>query len=120
MREIAQKSQHVDMSKGIYQAIGYKEFSQFFEAENDKDALFKAALEEMKLGTRQYSRKQVKWLRNQTVPAVKRVNNALSVPDMHIYVLDATDLGQWQVEVQDTAVRILRGGFLRPWSARNS
>jgi tRNA dimethylallyltransferase len=109
MREIAEKNQHVDMSKGIYQAIGYKEFSQYLGADNDKDALLQAALEDMKLGTRQYSRKQVKWLRNQTVPAVKRVNDALPVPDMHIYVLDATDLGRWQADVQDTAVRILRG-----------
>jgi tRNA dimethylallyltransferase len=120
MREIARKNQHVDMSKGIYQAIGYKEFSQYFDADNDKDALLEAALEDMKLGTRQYSRKQVKWLRNQTVPAVKRVNDALSVPDMHIYVLDATDLGRWQSDVQDTAVRILRGGLLSAESAGKS
>ncbi|KAK4058460.1 tRNA dimethylallyltransferase, mitochondrial [Microbotryomycetes sp. JL221] len=83
-----------DFSKGIYQAIGYKEFQQYLVAtdhgQETKDVqvqrLFTKALEDMKTSTRQYAKRQVKWIKTKLLPAARQANE-----DVHVFLLDATE-----------------------------
>ena len=63
---------------------GYKEFSSYFtECDSGKlqdlaeqERLFELGFEQMKLRTRQYARRQVKWIRTQLLPAMYKSSEA--------------------------------------------
>ncbi|KAI0710400.1 tRNA isopentenyltransferase [Cerioporus squamosus] len=104
---------HMDYTLGIYQAIGYKEFHDYLSATEPSDPAFRAAVEQMKLGTRRYAKRQVSWLRNKLLPAVNAANAAArvenGVPVIPAYLLDATELGEaWKKNVHDVADRITK------------
>ncbi|KAL8286463.1 hypothetical protein RQP46_004480 [Phenoliferia psychrophenolica] len=104
----------VDYTRGVYQSIGYKEFEPFLsqraalspdaDASTPPDKLFLEGLERMKLSTRQYAKKQVKWVKQNLVPAAR----AVSTNDVFVYLLDATDLAKWDETVRAPAVDILK------------
>lgn len=69
-------AESIDYNRGILQAIGFKEFHNYFEAiESGQHAEivqteFRKGVEQMKLATRQYARQQVQWIRNKLVPSI--------------------------------------------------
>lgn len=77
--------------RGLWQAIGYKEFDPYFEAlEGGKDAaelekIKSECTERMKAATRRYAKSQIKWIRNKLVPTAldSRDNQVI------VYCLDA-------------------------------
>ncbi|CEP60184.1 tRNA dimethylallyltransferase LALA0_S01e04918g [Lachancea lanzarotensis] len=79
---------------GIWQVIGFKEFLPWLE--DSSAASFESSVERMKIRTRQYAKKQVKWIRKMLLPDVKD----------HLYMLDATNLDQWRNNVLERAVSI--------------
>ncbi|KAG1669853.1 tRNA dimethylallyltransferase [Nymphon striatum] len=98
-----------DYTHGILQSIGFKEFHNYLtltddQRENDKSLSEKYLLEgveRLKLVTRRYARKQIKWI----------TNRFLKKPDRQIspvYKLDSTDLSKWEENVYNPAVEILR------------
>jgi len=95
----------INYTWGIYQSIGYKEFDTYLSSPRPSEKAFQAAVEHMKLSTRQYSRRQISWIRNKLLPAVYATNSKdTAIP---IYLLDATELGEhWTTGVQKTAVQI--------------
>jgi tRNA dimethylallyltransferase len=75
----------LDYTRGILQAIGFKEFKDYLSAleqsesnaskdEHKLSHLKESGLEEMKRNTRQYARRQVTWLKNKLVPQVLESN----------------------------------------------
>lgn len=44
----------------------------------------------MKVGTRQYARRQIKWIRNQLAPVVEACKSDGRTDDVYLYMLDAT------------------------------
>lgn len=60
--------------RGLWQAIGYKEFDPYFEAlEGGKNAAELEKIkfectERMKAATRRYAKSQIKWIRNKLLP----------------------------------------------------
>ncbi|XP_035232194.1 tRNA dimethylallyltransferase-like [Stegodyphus dumicola] len=100
-------SEKPSYTEGIFQSIGFKEFHEYLilpeEKRNEasgKKALGKA-IEDMKLVTRQYARKQMKWI----------VNRFLRKPDRQVppvYGLDATNLDLWKENVLDPAAEIIQ------------
>lgn len=107
-QEAAAAGNPTNYSVGIYQAIGssfpvpcsahystgYKEFEPYLSARakngepiDPSDPLFVAGLERMKLSTRQYSKKQVQWIKRQLIPAAGRLDDP---SDVTIVLLDAT------------------------------
>lgn len=110
----AESAGETDYSRGIYQAIGrsshvsgssaaadttqagYKEFEPYLssragaadDATHDAatDPLFKAGLGRMKISTRQYAKRQVKWIQQRLLPAVRK----LEEQDVTVVLLDAT------------------------------
>jgi tRNA dimethylallyltransferase len=86
---------------GIYIYIGYKDFRPYLDTEDagsPNDQLFADAVAATKTSTRQYAKRQVSWLRNKLLPAVRAANsqaqlepgdNTQPVPT---YLLDATGM----------------------------
>ena len=62
----------------------------------EKQKVYAAAVERMKLSTRQYAKKQVSWLRNKLLPAANSANaaskDAGDLPVIPAYLLDATGM----------------------------
>lgn len=98
--------QSTDYTQGIYQSIGkqqrtvyslygtdylisgYKEFNFYLASPEPSEKAFKDAVEHMKLSTRQYSRRQISWIRNKLLPAIYATNSKKTLTP--IYLLDAT------------------------------
>lgn len=59
-----------DYTKGIFQSIGFKEFHEYLiletqERESEKGKkLLETGIENLKLVTRRYARKQIRWVTN--------------------------------------------------------
>ncbi|KAI8373023.1 IPP transferase-domain-containing protein [Radiomyces spectabilis] len=94
--------------RGLWQAIGYKEFDSYFtalEANNstssDLDKIRQECTERMKAATRRYAKRQVQWIRNKLLPTVRNSNG-----DVQVYLLDATNLDVWDSSVRDKAIEI--------------
>ncbi|CAR22811.1 tRNA dimethylallyltransferase [Lachancea thermotolerans CBS 6340] len=79
---------------GVWQVIGFKEFLPWLE--NADGSSFCDSVDRMKVRTRQYAKKQVKWIKKMLLPDVKS----------HLYALDATDLNHWDENVSQRAFSI--------------
>ncbi len=94
----------IDRSKGIWQSIGFKQMEPYLDglrqnvSPAELEALKQKGLENMKTATRRYAKDQVRWLKYKTLPHLKD-ENALD----HLFLLDGTDLGQWDRNVAETA-----------------
>lgn len=114
-------------TKGIYQTIGFKEFIPYlkqFDSRHDRiinDFLqtfsniipvkaianepeglrvLQGCLDELKLVTQRYSKKQIKWIKNRFLSSKGR-----QVPPL--YNLDTTDISQWNLNVNIPAIKII-------------
>jgi tRNA dimethylallyltransferase len=60
---------------GIFQSIGFKEFDEYLNKyldssivdENEKKRMFDSGVEKMKLNTRRYAKKQLRWVLNRFI-----------------------------------------------------
>ncbi|KAI9249733.1 IPP transferase-domain-containing protein [Phascolomyces articulosus] len=93
--------------RGLWQAIGYKEFDPYFTAietndtsEQELEKIRKECTERMKSATRRYAKRQVQWIRNKLLPIVNKSE------DVDIFLLDATDLDAWDSNVRNKAIDI--------------
>lgn len=107
----------VDFEEGILQTIGFKEFIPYLQAfDESHDTLINQfveapeitpepegwkslvmCLEELKMVTRRYSKKQLKWIRNRFLGSDMR-----EVP--LVYSLDTSDLSRWKEMVSQPAM----------------
>ena len=76
--------------------VGYKEFSQYLSTDQS-EKLLEDALEEMKRSTRKYAQRQIKWIKNKTLPAIdatKKIPRGEEdcTEQDHMYLLDATGM----------------------------
>lgn len=73
---------------------GYREFHRYLEHESEpgSEERFEAAVLEMKLSTRQYARRQVKWIKNKFLPSIAQYKNSESNRATEIFLLDSTGL----------------------------
>lgn len=113
-----------DYTKGILQTIGFKEFIPYLEKYGrDEDeriinyfnklkadptneapeslTCLNTCLDELKLVTRRYSKKQIKWVKNRLLGNMKR-----SVPS--IYGLDTSKPSEWDDIVLKPAIDVLQ------------
>lgn len=107
---------HVDKTRGVWIAIGYKEFEPYFEAiqsgavnAQGLEALKWECIERVKISTRQYATRQLKWIRNKLYRAL---GDAKSTGNF--FILDTTDVEEWETSVQEPSENItqtfLEGG----------
>ncbi|UZJ54744.1 hypothetical protein CBS101457_004064 [Exobasidium rhododendri] len=128
-----------DYTRGIFQAIGYKEFDSYLEhlesrrggigvanaatsllrpSPDDKvgNSLFTQAVEDMKISTRQFAKRQVGWVRNMLLPELNKRHNR----HVHFYSLDTTDLEQWQGNVRSKSIGLLDREWERERNEQNA
>lgn len=98
---------------GIRTAIGYKEFLPYLlgqEADNKTAAelenMIKEGIERTKIGTRQYARQQIRWIRNKLLRVLESENL-----DRTLYLLDGTDLSLRPLTV-DAVAHVIMEKFL--------
>jgi len=99
----------VDLTRGIWVSIGYKEFREYQkfldEAELPESELLKMkahAVERTQAATRQYSNRQIRWIRIKLLGALARANAI-----RNIFLLDGSDLGKWSDNVLNPAIDIV-------------
>lgn len=100
----------VDRSSGIWISIGFKEFETYVTAVNsgvlsskELQASLATAVEKTKAATRQYAKRQIRWIRLKLLGGLSKAH-ALS----SIYLLDGSDLDMWSASVSGPAIDIVR------------
>lgn len=83
------------LENGVWQVIGFKEFLPWLDQSDNADLA--DCIEKMKIRTKQYAKKQVKWIKKMLIPDVNG----------QVYVLDATDLSEWDANVSSRATEIV-------------
>ncbi|KAG7452908.1 tRNA isopentenyltransferase [Guyanagaster necrorhizus] len=110
-RQTVTDESSADYTLGIYQSIGYREFHGCISSPVPSDDAFNVAVENMKISTRQYAKRQVSWIRNKLLPAIKAANAIEET--VFPYLLDASDVENgWSSNVEDLAMQIT-DDFLR-------
>ncbi|XP_033206717.2 tRNA dimethylallyltransferase isoform X1 [Bombus vancouverensis nearcticus] len=95
-----------DYTKGIFQSIGFKEFHAYLVLPEDEkqekkgQELLQKGIDDLKMVTKRYARRQERWIRNRLLRRSDR-----QVPP--IYTLDCTNLDQWNSCVYEPAVAII-------------
>lgn len=119
------------MDQGCFQVIGFKEFMPYMAShpkhilldtpkeEIMKDELFTECCNQMKLRTRQYAKRQVKWIKNTLIPDLSSEAKHNWCHFGKVYVVDATDLSIWAKSVKQRA-QIIVGQFLKIKSVNSS
>ncbi|KAF3920550.1 hypothetical protein ABW20_dc0109750 [Dactylellina cionopaga] len=124
-----EKKDLMDTSSGVWQSIGWKEFLPYLTAKDafensntsdpevtkelaaEVDRLKAEGIDKTNVGTRHYSKSQVRWIR------IKLLNKLLadkaSLPDGGIYLLDTSDPEKWDEITRDPAVNIAKGTFVQ-------
>jgi len=106
--ELERELRQVDLTRGVWISIGYKEFADYTAAshreapEAELEDLKRKAVERTQISTHQYAKSQLKWIRNKLIRALQRAGTS------KIYLLDGSDLENWQVSVSEKAVAVTR------------
>ncbi|KAG9103328.1 hypothetical protein FRC06_011384 [Ceratobasidium sp. 370] len=101
MRQAASAADGKIEMVGLNQAIGYKEFKGYFEDPSRPQLEFDRGVERMKVATRQYATRQVKWIKSRLLPTV------LASENVHIVLLEVKDPAHWDEDVLRPALRYL-------------
>jgi tRNA dimethylallyltransferase len=108
-REQAAKGYPVDTGKGIWISIGYKELKPYVEAmktgdldQAGLDSLRDICIEDTKVATRQYARRQKRWIRIRLANSFEEAGATKP-----FFVLDSTDLEHWKSNVTIPSQSIL-------------
>lgn len=110
-RERSVGGRTLDMTKGIWQSIGYKQFEPYMTAvdegneQSETDCLKRTALEEMKAATRRYANYQTRWIRLKQIPRIRSVGPTAMDS---LYLLDSTDVSRYKDNVVDPAVELAK------------
>ncbi|CAG9860796.1 unnamed protein product [Phyllotreta striolata] len=95
-----------DYTKGIFQSIGFKEFHSYLmmseedRRTDDGEKALNEGIEQLKMVTRRYARKQKKWIRNRFLGRQDR-----KVPP--VFGLDTSDVSKWDQNVSRIAEEIV-------------
>lgn len=92
----------VDQSRGIWIAIGFKELLPYIMDESKPASLRQEGIERMKIATRQYAKRQTRWIKLK----LQRALDAAGARG-NMFMLDGTDLSQWSLEVEGKASTIV-------------
>lgn len=101
-------SRPIDETRGIWISIGYKEFKDFIKVQHDRDTseatlsrLKVEAVEKTKIATRQYAKRQVRWIRIKLVNALAEAGAGDK-----LYLLDGSDISSFSTDVVEPAMTL--------------
>ncbi|OBT98973.1 hypothetical protein VE01_02352 [Pseudogymnoascus verrucosus] len=102
-----------DLTRGIWVSIGFKEFSPYLSTitdpattEKDKSKALALSIEQTKAATRQYAKRQVRWIRLKLLIALKKADSL-----RNLYLLDGSDVSNFNHDVSGKAIKVC-GDFL--------
>lgn len=95
-----------DITTGIWQVIGFKEFLPWLESGQTDKKLFEDGVERMKIRTRQYAKYQVKWIKKLLGVELFKEARFDYKYGGKLYILDATDLSEWESNVSHRGLSI--------------
>lgn len=95
-----------DFTSGIWQVIGFKEFLPWLQDGSKSSQLFADGVERMKIRTRQYAKYQVKWIKKLLSVELQKESRFNYKYGGKLYLLDATDLTEWQNNVNKIGLGI--------------
>ena len=78
---------HPDKSRGIWIAIGYKEFLPYMKDKYRSESIRQECIERTKIATRQYSKRQSRWIQLKLFPAMQNLGLG-----RNMFMLDTSDL----------------------------
>lgn len=108
-------------------------FSTTLEERETAQQLFEHGIRAMQVATRQYAKKQVRWIRRVLAPEIRRARAAqpsltskegsasgsssgAGLPVVDMYLLDATDASRWEADVSEPARGVLSAWLAHPSS----
>lgn len=112
-----------DLSKGIWQVIGFRQFLPWLESNKSDPKLFDMCVDEMKRNTRRYSKQQTKFMKNTLMPKINEVmhenllyrgkKNSIQMDSntrssLVATILDASDLTQWNTNVGSKGISLAK------------
>ncbi|QDS76130.1 hypothetical protein FKW77_006931 [Venturia effusa] len=104
------KGKTFDRTRGIWVSIGYKEFEQYQKEMRsttasgaDLEKLKQAGIERTQAATRQYAKRQVRWIRIKLLNALQNAGASSTT-----FLLDGSDIEQWQKTVAEPGLEIVR------------
>lgn len=111
----ARTGQNVDQTRGIWVSIGYKEFLAYQTAlvdgsssEAELAKLKQAAIEKTQAATRQYAKRQIRWIQIKLLNALLAANNGEKT-----FLIDIPDISQWETAAvllsSDVTAKFLSG-----------
>ncbi|KAI9796824.1 MAG: hypothetical protein M1833_005967 [Piccolia ochrophora] len=114
LRNQATHDRPIDQSRGIWISIGYKEFTPYVSALHSGTAdsttltrLHESALDRTKAATRQYAKRQIRWIRHRLLRALADAGLGPLT-----FLLDGSDVARWAETVERPAVGLVEA-FLR-------
>lgn len=100
-----------DCERGVWQVIGFKEFLPWLTSSTPSESQLKSSIESMKTRTRQYAKKQIKWIKGSLATDLQREGKFGYPNGGRLYVLNATDLEQWKSNVFERGSEITKEFF---------
>ncbi len=96
----------IDQTRGIWVAIGFKEFLPYILDGSRPEKLRQEGIERTKIATRQYAKRQDRWIR-------LRLQRAVNAADLtqNMFLLDATESSRWSDDV-DAKAKDVTAAFL--------
>lgn len=95
-----------DITTGVWQVIGFKEFLPWLDGGQTDLKLFEEGVDRMKIRTRQYAKYQVKWIRKLLGVELFKEARFNYKCGGKLYLLDATDLLAWREDVSERGLSI--------------
>ena len=93
-----QQGINVDQARGIWVAIGFKENLPYLMHGSNLERLKKEGIERTKVATRQYAKRQVRWIKLRLQRAI-----ATAKASHRFFLLDTADLTRWSQDVEERA-----------------
>lgn len=106
----------VDMTRGVWVSIGFKELAPYFSAlqeasasastkksEEELEILKTNCIESIRTATRQYGRSQIKWIRNKLWKAMSDAGMT-----RRLYLLDSSDVAKWKSCITEPSENIVQ------------
>ena len=110
--ESTAQGKHIDITKGIWTAIGFKEFEEYTLALDgeiqvrDLEKIKADGVEKAKAATRRYAKRQVRWNRLKLLSILQATGSRNK-----LFLLDGSDLSKWSTDVEEKAC-VLTEAFL--------
>ena len=104
LAEAAENGSPIDTGKGVWAAIGHKEFEHYLQSmesgasKQELEQIKSEAVDRIKIATRQYAKRQTRWIRQKLLPEVHE-----SEMKSRLFLLDCSDVENWSDAVANKA-----------------